>query len=80
MPTDDPARTVMRIAPRTQLCVTAWRVHAENSSARFDELRELSTLAGDKASLAMAMAGQVMNHWLDARVQEASALASDTWL
>ena len=46
-------------------------------SARFDELRELSTLAGDKASLAMAMAGQVMNHWLHARVQEASALASE---
>jgi class 3 adenylate cyclase len=77
LPTDDPGRTVMRIAPRTLLCGTAWRVHAEDSSARFDELRELSTLAGDKASLAMAMAGQVMNHWLHARVQEASALASE---
>ena len=76
LPTDDPGRTGMRIAPRTQLCGTAWRVHAEDS-ALFDELRELSTLAGDKASLAMAMAGQVMNHWLHARVREASALASE---
>jgi class 3 adenylate cyclase len=73
---DDPEGTVMRIAPRTLLCGTAYRVHAD-SSARFDELRELSTLAGDKASLAMGMAGQVMDHWVHARVREASALASE---
>ncbi len=73
---DDPERIVMRIAPRTLLCGTAYRVHAD-SSARFAELRELSTLAGDKASLAMGMAGQVMDHWVHARVREASALASE---
>jgi hypothetical protein len=77
LPADDPGRTEMRIAPRTLLCVTAWRVHAEDSLARFEELRELSALAGDKASLAMGMAGQVMNHWLHGRVRETSALADE---
>ena len=74
LPPDDPG---MRIAPRTLLCATAWRVHAGDSFAHFEELRELSTLAGDKASLAMGMAGQVMNLWFHARVREASALASE---
>jgi class 3 adenylate cyclase len=77
LPIDDPARTGMRIAPRTLLCGTAYRVHAEDALTRFEELRELSTLAGDKASLAMGMAGQVMDHWVHARVPEASALASE---
>ena len=76
LPTDDPERIAMRMAPRTQLCGTAWRVHAEDS-ALFEELRELSSLAGDKASLAMGMFGQAMNLWLHARVREASALASE---
>jgi hypothetical protein len=74
---DDSGRTAMRIAPRTLLCGTAYRVHAEDSLTRFDELRELSTLAGDKASLAIGMAGQVMDHWIHAHVREASALASE---
>jgi class 3 adenylate cyclase len=77
LPPDDPERTEMRIAPRTLLCGTAWRVHAEDSLTRFEELRELSSLAGDKASLAMGMAGQVMNLWDHAHVREASALASE---
>ncbi|MGO9352292.1 MAG: ATP-binding protein [Mycobacterium sp.] len=75
LPPDNPERTVMRIAPRTLLCGTAWKV--DSSSARFEELRELSSLAGDKASLAMGMAGQLMNLWFHARVREASALASE---
>jgi adenylate cyclase len=74
---DDPERIVMRIAPRTLLCGTAYRVHAKDSLTRFEELRELSTLAGDKASLAMGMAGHVMNHFIHARMREASALASE---
>ncbi len=75
LPTDHPGRTAMRIAPRTLLCGTDWRVHADSSSARFEELRELCSLAGDKASLAMGMAGQVLNLWDDAHLREASALA-----
>jgi hypothetical protein len=77
LPTDDAGRIAMRIAPRTLLCGTDWRVHAEGSSARFEELRALSSLAGDKASLAMGMAGQLMNLFLHAHVRDASALASE---
>jgi len=77
LPPDDPQRTEMRIAPRTRLCGTAYRAHAKDALTRFEELRELSTLAGDKASLAMGMAGQVMDHWIHARVREASALADE---
>ena len=77
LPPDDPGRTGMRIAPRTLLCGTAYRVHAKDSLTRFEELRELSTLAGDKASLAMGMAGQVMDHFIHAHMREASALASE---
>ena len=57
LPADDPDRTSMRIAPRTMLCGIAWRVHEQATGARFEELRELCAAAGDKASLAIAMAG-----------------------
>ncbi len=57
-----PDRAAMRIAPRTMLCGIAWRVHVDVAGARFDELRELCTATGDKASLAIAMAGLVMDH------------------
>ncbi|MFZ0714332.1 AAA family ATPase [Mycobacterium sp.] len=77
LPVEDLERIGMRIAPRTLLCGTAYRVHAKDALTRFEELRELSTLAGDKASLAMGMAGQVMDHWIHARVREASALADE---
>jgi class 3 adenylate cyclase len=77
LPTDDPGRAAMRIAPRTMLCATAIRVHAQVAGARFDELRELCTAAGDKASLAIAMAGLVIDHVYQGRVREASQLASE---
>ena len=77
LPADDPNRTAMRIAPRTMLCATAWRVHEHVAGARFDELRELCTAAGDKASLAIAMAGLVMDHLYQDRMREASQLASE---
>ena len=48
--------------PRTMLCGTAFRVHQNVAGDRFDELRELCAAAGDKASLAIAMAGLVMDH------------------
>ena len=49
----------MRIAPRTLMCGTAARVHADISGARFEELRQLCAEAGDKASLAIGMTGLV---------------------
>jgi len=77
LPADDPNREAMRIAPRTMLCGIAYRVHMSVAGARFEELRELCTAAGDKASLAVAMAGLVMDHTYQARMREASQLASE---
>ena len=77
LPAEDPNRAAMRIAPRTMLCGIAWRVHANVAGAGFDELQELCTAAGDKASLAIAMSGLVMDHAFRARLREASQLASE---
>ena len=78
LPADDPDRTAMRIAPRALLCGNAFRVHVDISGGRFEELRELCAAAGDKASLAIGMAGLVMEHMRHGRVREASRLASET--
>jgi class 3 adenylate cyclase len=77
LPAEDPNRTAMRIVPRTMLCGIAWRVHMNVAGERFDELRELCAAAGDKASLAIAMAGLVMDHAYQDRMREASQLASE---
>src|SRR5258708_2749949 len=68
LPAEDPDRAAMRIAPRTMLCGTAWRVHMNVAGAGFDELRELCTAAGDKASLAIGMAGPVGHHAVHTRI------------
>jgi class 3 adenylate cyclase len=77
LPSGDPSRTTMRIAPRTMLCGIAWRVHAHVAGDRFEELRDLCNAVGDKASLVIAMAGLVMDHALQDRTHEASQLASE---
>ena len=77
LPVDDPQRAAMRIAPRTMVCGIAWRVYEHVAGARFDELRQLCSAAGDKASLAIAMAGLVMDHTYKDRMREASQLASE---
>jgi class 3 adenylate cyclase len=79
LPAEDPNRAAMRIAPRTMLCGIAFRVHENVAGDRFEELRELCTAAGDKASLAIGMAGLVIDQWYHDRVGEASQLASETW-
>ena len=79
LPPQDPDRTSMRIAPRTMLCGIAWRVHARVTGDRFEELRELCAAAGDKASLAIGMAGLVVDHSFQGRMREASQLASEAW-
>jgi hypothetical protein len=77
LPAEDPHRAALRIAPRTMLCGTAWRVHVNVAGDRFDELRELCTAAGDKASLAIGMVGLVADHAFHDRLREASRLASE---
>jgi AAA ATPase domain len=79
LPADDPSRTAMRIAPRTMLCGNAWRIYGNVAGDRFEELRELCTAAGDKVSLAIGMAGLVIDRVWQARIREASRLASETW-
>ena len=79
LPPEDPNRPAMRIAPRTMLCGIAWRVHVNVAGDRFEELRQLCAAAGDKASLAIAMAGLVADHAFQARMHEASLLASEAW-
>jgi len=76
-PTEDPNRAAMRIAPRTMLCATAYRARAHDAGARFDELRQLCVAAGDKPSLAIAMAGLVMDHAYQGQIRQASRLASE---
>ena len=77
LPADDPDRAAMRIAPRTMLCGNAWRIHVNVAGNRFEELRQLCTAAGDKASLAIAMAGLVGDYAYQGRLREASQLASE---
>jgi class 3 adenylate cyclase len=77
LPVDDPNRAAMRIAPRTMLCGNAWRVQVNVAGDRFEELRQLCAAAGDKASLAIAMAGLVIDHAYHDRIREASQLASE---
>ena len=77
LPADDANRTAMRIAPRTMLCATAYRVHERVAGDRFEELRMLCTAALDKVSLAIAVGGVVMDHMFQGRMREASQLASD---
>ena len=76
LPDDDPGRTAMRIAPRTMLCGTGWRVDA-HIAGHFRGAAGVVRAAGDKASLAIGMTGMVMDHMMHARLREASRLASE---
>jgi class 3 adenylate cyclase len=80
LPDDEPDVVAMRIAPRSLLCSNVFRRFHPDMPARFEELRELCTAAGDKASLAIGMSGLVMEHVVRGRLQEASVLASETMI
>jgi adenylate cyclase len=77
LPSDEPDRTAMRIATRTMMCLSAFRIGMSTSDAGFEELRELCAAAGDKASLAIAMGGLAAEHMIHGRVREASRTVSD---
>lgn len=76
LPEEDPDRTAMRIAPRSLVCATAWRA-ADDAGVRFDELKELCTLAGDKTSLALAMMGPLADAHFHGETSESARLASE---
>jgi adenylate cyclase len=77
LPEDDPDRLAMRIAPRTLLCANGFRIHKPIAGKRFQELQDLCAAAGDKASVAIAMAGLLQEHAINGRLAEASRLASE---
>jgi adenylate cyclase len=74
---DDPDRMAMRIAPRTLLCASAFRVGGSGVDPGFDELRDLCTAAGDQRSLAIGMTALVAAQLLKAHRQEASRLSTE---
>ena len=76
LPSDDVDYLPRRIAPRTMLCGTAFRRFHKDMSAFYEEARLLCEEAGDKASLAVVMAGQSAECLNQGRVAEASDLAS----
>jgi class 3 adenylate cyclase len=77
LPNDHPNRVQLRIAPCTLLCGSGWRGDYLRLSDRFEELHELSTLADDKASLAVGMTGVLGEHYMHARLRDASRWASE---
>jgi adenylate cyclase len=77
LPDDDPDRAAMRIAPRTLLSGSAWRVGGSGADTGFDELRDLCTAARDQRSLAIGMTGQVLAQVFNAHRGEAARLATE---
>jgi class 3 adenylate cyclase len=74
---DDPDRLAMRIAPRTLSCAHGWRIHKPIAGKPFDELRNLCAAAGDKTSVAIAMAGLLEEHLMNGRLADASRLVNE---
>jgi adenylate cyclase len=74
---DDRDRLTMRIAPRTLLCATAYRMGGSGAETGFEELRELCTAAADRQSLAIGMAGLITWQTMKAHRREASQLADE---
>ncbi|HTI76122.1 MAG TPA: adenylate/guanylate cyclase domain-containing protein [Mycobacterium sp.] len=77
MPDDTPDIEAMRIAPRTLLCASAFRVGGSVADSGFDELRDLTGLSDDKRSLSVGMSGFVMALTVHSRHRESSRLASE---
>jgi adenylate cyclase len=77
LPANHPQRMAMRTAAQSLLCSTMWLAGGGVGETGFDELREMCSVNGDKASLAMGMAGQVMALAGHHHLHEASQLASE---
>jgi adenylate cyclase len=77
LPSEEPGRASMRIAPRLLLCVNTVRVAGSIADTGFDELRDLCSAAGDTVSLAIGMAGLMTALVFHNRYREAARLASD---
>ena len=76
LPANDPDRTAQRIAPRALISGTMWMIGGDLADTGFAELRELCEASGDRASLAVGMAGQVAALAGHQRLREAAQQAS----
>jgi class 3 adenylate cyclase len=74
---DDPDRLALQIAPRAQLCANAWRIGGSVEDTGFDELRDLTGIAGDKLSLVIGMAGLLAALTFNDGIVEAARLATE---
>jgi adenylate cyclase len=77
LPDDHPDRLAMRIAPRALLCGSVFQVGGTPDETGFDELRALTTQAGDKRSLAVGMAGHLTTLTFNSQHREAAAMAME---
>jgi adenylate cyclase len=77
LPDDTDNIAAMRIAPRTLLSASAFRVGGSVADSGFDELRDLTGLSDEKRSLSMGMSGFVMALTVHSRHRESSELASE---
>lgn len=75
LPDDDPDSLATRIAPRTLLCATAYRMGGSGADTGFEELQELCTAAGDQRSLAIGLSGFLTLQDMKGHRREASQLA-----
>ena len=73
---EDPGAVGLQIAARALWCANAWRIHGQ-IAARFDELQQLCARAGDKASLAIGMAGLLAEGLGQGRIRETARLAAE---
>jgi adenylate cyclase len=75
---DYPHQMPMRIAPRTLLCGTQYRVDGgSGADSGFEELKHLCTAVGDQRSLAIGTAGLVLAQNFAGRCREASRSATE---
>jgi adenylate cyclase len=77
LPAEDPDRAAMRVAPRALISMSTFRAGGSVADTGFDELRDLASAAGDKVSLAIGMAGQVLALNVHARYRESTMLATE---
>ncbi len=73
----EPDGMALRIAPRTLICGSAWRLGGSGAETGFDELRELCEATGDYFSLGLGMAGQVITLFTKTQRRAASQLADE---
>ncbi|MGV9797382.1 hypothetical protein ACWDTP_04915 [Mycobacterium sp. NPDC003449] len=76
LPSNDPLKPAMSIAPRRMLCGMAAHVPIDTAVERFNELLLLCTAACDRESLFIGMAGMLKAHVQQGRIEDGTRLAA----